>query len=71
MDSTDRSAGANSRMMSVLKGQGFDVSQLDAQRVATVLSGIERDLARLDEVSSSDCSATPRFEVGEGNNDVG
>jgi len=58
-------------MMSLLKGQGFDVSQVDAQRAATVLNGIERDLARLDEVSSSDCSATPRFEVGEGNNDVG
>jgi hypothetical protein len=71
MDSTDRSAGANSRMMSVLKGQGFDVSQVDAERAATVLSGIERDLARLDEASNSDCSATPRFEVGEGNNDVG
>ena len=58
-------------MMSLLKGQGFDVSQVDAQRAATVLNGIERDLARLDEVSSSDCSATPRLEVGEGNNDVG
>jgi hypothetical protein len=71
VDSTDRSTVAKSRMMSVLKGQGFDVSEVDAERAATVLSGIERDLARLDEASSSDCSATPRFEVGEENDDVG
>jgi hypothetical protein len=54
-----------------LKEQGFEVGGAELERVARVLSGIARDLAKLDALKGFECNSTPGFRVEEADDDTG
>ena len=55
-------AGNDNRLSAALREQGFEVSDTEAERVAHALSGIERDLTKLDELPTSGLIPAPHFK---------
>ena len=71
MKSEWKATDVNAWVAAELKAQGFDVSGPELERLARVLSGITNDLAKLDALKGLECSSTPRFRVGEADDDAG
>jgi hypothetical protein len=58
-----KSPDVNKRVTVALREQGFEVTSAEVERIVAVLSGIERDLAKLDELANEQHSTTPHFNV--------
>jgi hypothetical protein len=70
LKSEKKAMDANTWIAAELKGQGFEVSGAELERVAHVLNGLARDFAKLDALKGFEFNSTPGFRVEEADDDA-